>query len=165
MKQFFKNHNVNPYKSLLMPLLQIPILMSFFFALRKMLDVPIPSMTNGGTLWFTDLSLMDPTYTLPVLAGISTLSAFEITLRSNPAPLLEKFANPFRAMICLSIGLTRYVYTLNRNHNNYIYYHKYKSILWFKELSLMNSTYSLPILACLSSLKAFEITLKSNRAD
>lgn len=109
MNQFMKEKGVSPFKSLVPPLVQIPILMSFFFALRKMLTVPLPSMTTGGMLWFTDLSLCDPTYTLPLIACVSTLGAFEVSKRSSSSDLMEKMANPFRAMIVLSIGITRYV--------------------------------------------------------
>ena len=38
----------------------------------------IPSLTEGGTLWFTDLTIADPTYALPALAGLSFLATIEL---------------------------------------------------------------------------------------
>lgn len=35
-------------------------------------------MTEGGTLWFTDLTVADPTYLLPALAGATFLLTVEL---------------------------------------------------------------------------------------
>ena len=37
-------------------------------------------MTSGGLLWFTDLTLPDPYYVLPVAAGLSLLAILELNL-------------------------------------------------------------------------------------
>ncbi|RXM36594.1 Mitochondrial inner membrane protein OXA1L [Acipenser ruthenus] len=56
------------------PLVQAPIFISFFIALRKMAYLPVPSMQSGGLWWFTDLTLSDPLYILP-LAVTGTMFA------------------------------------------------------------------------------------------
>jgi YidC/Oxa1 family membrane protein insertase len=38
----------------------------------------LPSLAEGGTLWFTDLTVADPTYALPILAGVSFLATIEL---------------------------------------------------------------------------------------
>lgn len=38
----------------------------------------LPSLTEGGALWFTDLTVADPTYALPALAGLSFLATIEL---------------------------------------------------------------------------------------
>ena len=38
-----------------------------FFALRGMANCPVESMKSGGLFWFTDLTLQDPFFALPVI--------------------------------------------------------------------------------------------------
>lgn len=38
----------------------------------------VPSLTEGGALWFTDLTSADPYYLLPALAGLSFLATIEL---------------------------------------------------------------------------------------
>ena len=46
--------------SLAMPLVQLPVFMSFFWALQGMGE-HFPGMESGGALWFTDLTVADST--------------------------------------------------------------------------------------------------------
>jgi len=47
--------------------------MSMFFALRGMAELPVESMKNGGLSWFTDLTIADPYFLLPMLTSASLL--------------------------------------------------------------------------------------------
>ena len=38
----------------------------------------LPSLTEGGALWFTDLTVADPTYGLPLLASLTFLATIEL---------------------------------------------------------------------------------------
>ena len=38
----------------------------------------MPSLAEGGALWFTDLTAADPYYVMPVLAGLSMLATVEL---------------------------------------------------------------------------------------
>jgi YidC/Oxa1 family membrane protein insertase len=58
-------------------MLQMPIFISMFFALKTMPEL-YPSMTEGGTLWFTDLSVADESYALPVMSALSFLLILEV---------------------------------------------------------------------------------------
>lgn len=84
MKALFKKYDCNPLRSLGMPLLQVPIFMSFFFGLREMSEI-IPGMKTGGAFWFTDLSAADSTYILPVANALSFLVMLEISTNSTIA--------------------------------------------------------------------------------
>ena len=44
------------------------------------------ALREGGTLWFPDLSLADPTGTLPVLSAVSFWLIFEFSQRASGAP-------------------------------------------------------------------------------
>lgn len=74
----WKKYNCNPLKSLGGMFVQAPIFIGFFSALRGLAAHKLPSMTEGGALWFTDLTVADPTYMLPALAGLSFLLTIEL---------------------------------------------------------------------------------------
>lgn len=77
MQALFAKHQCSPFKSLLMPMCQIPIFMSCFFGLRQMGDY-FPDFAEGGTLWFTDLTASDPTYIFPVVTAATFILMVEI---------------------------------------------------------------------------------------
>ena len=74
----YKQHKCNPLKMAVMPLIQLPLFISFFIAIRKMAAVPVESMKTGGILWFEDLTTSDPYYILPVLACGSFVASIEV---------------------------------------------------------------------------------------
>ena len=52
LKKLFKKHDCSPFRGLLMPIIQAPIFVSFFIGIRKMAELPVISMQNGGLGWF-----------------------------------------------------------------------------------------------------------------
>lgn len=54
--------------------------MSFFFALKGMANAPVESMTHGGLFWFTDLTISDPYYLLPLLTSVTVWATIEVSL-------------------------------------------------------------------------------------
>ncbi|KAE8270101.1 hypothetical protein A4X09_0g2220 [Tilletia walkeri] len=76
-QQLFRENNCHPLRSFLLPLVQMPIFVSFFFALRGMASAGLPSLKDGGLGWFTDLTLADPYYILPVASSALTLLVLE----------------------------------------------------------------------------------------
>ncbi len=77
IQELFAKHKVNPIKPLVVPLFQIPVFMSMFFALREMGDY-FPDYSAGGVKWFVDLSAADPTMTLPVVNACLFLTMIEL---------------------------------------------------------------------------------------
>uniref|UniRef100_A0A915K512 Mitochondrial inner membrane protein OXA1L n=1 Tax=Romanomermis culicivorax TaxID=13658 RepID=A0A915K512_ROMCU len=53
---------------------------SFYFALKSMAAANLPSMKAGGLLWFSDLTVPDPTFLLPVLCAGLLSSALKALL-------------------------------------------------------------------------------------
>ena len=74
----YQKHGVNPLKMFAMPMIQFPIFITFFMALRRMAQAPVLSMKEGGMFWFTDLTMADPTYILPLMACSSFLINIEV---------------------------------------------------------------------------------------
>eukprot|EP00088_Acartia_fossae_P064005 TRINITY_DN7850_c0_g2_i1.p1 TRINITY_DN7850_c0_g2~~TRINITY_DN7850_c0_g2_i1.p1 ORF type:complete len:528 (+),score=107.74 TRINITY_DN7850_c0_g2_i1:36-1586(+) len=69
LMKYMSQHDCHPIKTLLPMMFQGTFFMTMFFALRGMADLPVPSLTTGGLHWFTDLSVVDPFYLLPVITG------------------------------------------------------------------------------------------------
>ncbi len=55
--------------------------MSFFFALKGMANAPVESMQYGGLFWFSDLTVCDPYYILPMLTSVTVWATMEVCLR------------------------------------------------------------------------------------
>lgn len=71
-------HKANPLKSLATLMVQAPLFIGFFSALRGLAAAKVPSLATGGALWFTDLTIADPTYALPVIASATFLLIVEV---------------------------------------------------------------------------------------
>ena len=52
---------------------------SVYKGLLGMSDLPVQSMTTGGVLWFTDLTVCDPLHYLPVATALTFLLQFEVS--------------------------------------------------------------------------------------
>lgn len=74
----FKEKDVHPLRSLPSAGVQMFTGIIIFFAIRKMCMAPVPSMTTGGMLTFSDLTVADPTYILPVVALIATVGSARV---------------------------------------------------------------------------------------
>jgi len=108
MTELFSKNNCHPIKALLSPMIQLPLFISFFFALRGMSYLPIESMKTGGLFWFTDLTLQDPYFILPVLASATMLLTIETGADPGMAanPNANKMKNVFRGLCLIMVPLT-----------------------------------------------------------
>ncbi|XP_068721903.1 mitochondrial inner membrane protein OXA1L-like [Montipora capricornis] len=88
LAQLYKDNGCHPIKSVLAPLVQIPLFISFFMGLRTMANFPVESFKTGGYLWFQDLTVFDPYFILPVICSFSMLASVELGSEmgvSNPS--------------------------------------------------------------------------------
>lgn len=65
-------------KMLMSPLFQVPVGFGTFRLLRGMGTLPVPGFDEGGFLWFTDLSMPDPTGIMPITTGIIFFATFTV---------------------------------------------------------------------------------------
>lgn len=72
LTNLMKENDVSPFRPLLMPLLQMPFFLAFFWGLRALAQLPLPQLTQGGFGWVTDLTLADPYYILPITSMLFT---------------------------------------------------------------------------------------------
>lgn len=72
LQNLWKEHGVHPLRMIKAPLIQAPVFITVFYALRRLADVPIPGFLDGGLGWVTDLTASDPYFVLPVLSVLFT---------------------------------------------------------------------------------------------
>lgn len=85
MMELYKKHGANPLGGCLPLLLQIPI----FFAIYRVLLNAI-ELKGADWLFWSDLSLMDPYFVLPILLGVSMYVHQVITPTNFTDPMQEK---------------------------------------------------------------------------
>lgn len=78
MMLFMKEKGLNPLKNVIVPLAQAPLFVSFFMGLRGMANCPIESMTYGGLWWFTDLTVPDQYFLLPIITSATMWLTIEL---------------------------------------------------------------------------------------
>ena len=72
------------FKAIISPLVQLPLFVSFFLALRKMSYLPVDALKTGGVFWFPDLTAADPYFILPVLCAGTMLLTIEVRKKIHP---------------------------------------------------------------------------------
>ncbi|XP_039965758.1 mitochondrial inner membrane protein OXA1L [Bactrocera tryoni] len=78
MMLFMREKQINPLKNMIVPLAQAPLFISFFMGLRAMANTPVESMREGGLFWFTDLTVADPLFMLPLITSATLYLTIEI---------------------------------------------------------------------------------------
>ena len=72
-----KKHNVNPLLGMLMPMMQIPVFLGFYWGLQKAPHY-FADFAQGGVAWFPDPAVPDPIYALPVLSSALMIVGFQV---------------------------------------------------------------------------------------
>ena len=85
LRKLWEKNNCSPFRTMLLPMVQVPLFMTFFFAIRGMTALPVPQLKEGGVLWFTDLVAADPYYILPTTSMLLTLAVIEVSWLSVDA--------------------------------------------------------------------------------
>lgn len=78
MMVFMTQKGLSPFKNMIVPLAQAPIFISFFMGLRQMANVPVDSLRSGGMFWFTDLTLPDQFFLLPIITSTTLWLTIEL---------------------------------------------------------------------------------------
>ncbi len=70
----------------------------------------VPSLMDGGALWFTDLTVADPTYALPVLTSLTFLATVELGaadgMQGQSADMLKNLKNFMRGLAVVMVPFT-----------------------------------------------------------
>ena len=82
MMEFMKDKKVNPLGAIGFSVIQLPLFISFFMAVRAMCEANVLGLDVEGFGWVTDLTARDPTYILPVISGLTFIMIFEVCCKS-----------------------------------------------------------------------------------
>ncbi|XP_074599295.1 mitochondrial inner membrane protein OXA1L-like [Brevipalpus obovatus] len=91
------------------------IFTSNFFAIRAMATYQIPSMKDGGFLWFQNLVAADPYYILPLLTALTTYAVIKTGAEGPPDPRMAQALRFLPHFLCplIFIGGTMFPAALN----------------------------------------------------
>ncbi|KAL1917090.1 uncharacterized protein VTP21DRAFT_5288 [Calcarisporiella thermophila] len=107
VQDLFRKNKCHPLKSLGLPLLQAPVMISFYLALRKMSELPVPQFQEGGIAWFTDLTAKDPYYILPAVSCMSMMAILELGTEAGAStPQTRQMKTLFRGLAIVMIPAT-----------------------------------------------------------
>ncbi|KAJ1916658.1 hypothetical protein H4219_003673 [Mycoemilia scoparia] len=118
MRALMQREGVNPLVTLGMPLMQMPLMICFFMALREMTGLPVPQMQDGGLWWFADLTKPDPYYILPLASSISMMGTVEVNNRSQSSVQLTENTK----WVMRGFGVLVGIATINFNTGIFIYW-------------------------------------------
>lgn len=139
MRALFKKFDCNPMKSLIVPLVQMPMFISMFVGLRKMPDYFPNELSTGGIWWFPDLTAADPMYIMPIASGIMFIGMVELgkeQMLANNRQQGEIFLNVFRAM-----GVVVTVATINFPAAIFCYWMPNNSVSALQAMAFNNPTF------------------------
>lgn len=109
MKALFDEYGVTPFTPLKGLLIQGPIFISFFLAVRNMAE-KVPSLKSGGALWFTDLTTPDSLFILPILTSLTFWVTVECNmqegLEGNPVAGTMKYFSRILAVVAVPVMIT-----------------------------------------------------------
>ena len=77
-KAIYGKAGIKPMRMLLPIAFQVPLGFGTFRLLRGMSTLPVPGFETGGLLWFSDLTIPDPFFILPILTGASFYITFRV---------------------------------------------------------------------------------------
>ncbi|XP_046381007.1 mitochondrial inner membrane protein OXA1L-like [Haliotis rufescens] len=88
---YMQKNGIKMFKSMLVPFAQLPVFVSVFFGLRGMANLPVESMKLGGLYWFTDLTVPDPFYALPIVTAATFLLIVQVGVDGVRADMMSPF--------------------------------------------------------------------------
>lgn len=110
LMQMMKQKGFNPLKNMMVPFAQMPIFVSYFLGIRRMVNAPVDSLHTGGTLWFTDLTLADPYYILPFVTCATLALTIHLGTESARVPGHE---NPMVNYVLRAIPIVVFPFIMN----------------------------------------------------
>ncbi|KAJ1306135.1 hypothetical protein OPQ81_010846 [Rhizoctonia solani] len=108
-QKLLESADANPFKGLLGPLVQMPVALAFFFGIRNLCNAGLPTLKDGGIGWFTDLTVADPTWALPILSSASMLILLETSAIDAQAGAAGHTRNFFRVLSLITIPIVSYL--------------------------------------------------------
>lgn len=106
MMELMRQNGISPVKSLVNPVVQMPLFVSFFLALRKLAEVESDALAHGGMAWFENLAAPDPFYALPVVTAGTFLVMVQLGAESGGAQMPRMMMHMMRALAVVMVPFT-----------------------------------------------------------
>ncbi|EEB10117.1 mitochondrial inner membrane protein OXA1L, putative [Pediculus humanus corporis] len=90
LQEFMKTKQIGALGFFIPAFAQAPIFLSMFWGLRAMTNLPVESMKTGGLFWFTDLTVPDPYYVLPVMVSCTFFAIMETGAEGNSMGTIQQ---------------------------------------------------------------------------
>ncbi|KAK3359566.1 60Kd inner membrane protein-domain-containing protein [Lasiosphaeria hispida] len=115
------------------PMINIPIGFGVLRLFRAMSNLPVPSLETGGILWFTDLTVADPYYILPAIAGV----VFAVAMRV-PLPYMAPAQQKTMKVIGVFLIPLSFVFTMYLPSGLQLYFLVSGGLQWFQSAVFYN---------------------------
>lgn len=99
LRALLQKYDCNPAIGLALPLVQMPVFMSMFFALQRLPELYPQTLSTEGILWFPNLAIADPYYLLPLL----TAGSFALTIEISKDVMMATSADPAQAKMMIMV--------------------------------------------------------------
>ncbi|XP_013419582.1 LOW QUALITY PROTEIN: mitochondrial inner membrane protein OXA1L-like [Lingula anatina] len=84
LQMLHRDVGVSPFRCFLVPIVQVPIFLSVFSAMRGMVSLPVESLKMGGLWWFKDLTVADPIFALPSATALTMWLTLKLGSEAPP---------------------------------------------------------------------------------
>ncbi|EIW56459.1 membrane insertase OXA1 [Trametes versicolor FP-101664 SS1] len=106
-KMIYEKAGVSIGGMALAPFVQLPVTLGMFFGVKKLCDLPVEQLKFSGFEWVPDLTVLDPTYTLPIIATVLMNVQISVSMRDlvGQTPQMGHIMNFLRILTTGSVFL------------------------------------------------------------
>ncbi|KAI0659620.1 60Kd inner membrane protein-domain-containing protein [Cubamyces menziesii] len=106
-KMIYQKAGVSLGAMALAPFIQLPVTLGMFFGVKKLCDLPLEQLKYSGFQWVPDLTVADPTWTLPILATVLMNVQISVSMRDmiGSTPQMGHIMNFLRVLTTGSVFL------------------------------------------------------------
>ncbi|VEU20598.1 DEKNAAC101514 [Brettanomyces naardenensis] len=106
LKQLNKKYGIKYRDMFISPVIQMTFAMGAFFGVREMANLPVEGFSNGGSMWFTDLTAADPYIGLQLISACLYAASFKWGGETAVAQYGPKMKKIFMALPFVSVLFT-----------------------------------------------------------
>jgi YidC/Oxa1 family membrane protein insertase len=113
--RLYQERKVNPLGGCLPIFMQIPIFLVLYYTIRQF--DKLDSFRTGGLFWFTDLTVADPLFVLPVAYVVTMMASQELAMRNTVAQQkrIMRFMPPVFGFFLVRFPAGLFVYWVSSN--------------------------------------------------
>ncbi|KAI0369293.1 hypothetical protein BV20DRAFT_968152 [Pilatotrama ljubarskyi] len=106
-KMIYEKAGVSVSGMAVAPFIQLPVTLGMFFGIKKLCDLPVEQLKYSGFEWVPDLTVVDPTYTLPIIATVLMNVQISVSMKDlvGSTPQMGHIMNFLRLLTAGSVFL------------------------------------------------------------